>query len=106
MKDCTFCKLIQDKSNLIWENDTIAAFNDIKPSAPIHILIVPKTHIAKLDDLEDQTLSANLLKAVKQIAQQVDLRNGYRVIINNGPDSGQIVEHLHLHLLGGKKLST
>jgi len=104
MKGCVFCKLIQDKSNLIWENDKIVAFNDIKPSAPTHILIVPKIHIAKLDDLEDQKLSAELLEAVKQIAQQVNLKNGYRIIINNGPDGGQIVEHLHLHLLGGKKL--
>lgn len=107
---CIFCKIVSGEipSNKIYEDENYLAFHDINPKAPIHVLIIPKQHIAYLADLDDSnkhiigemTLIAN--KLAKDLA--ID-QTGYRVLINNGPDSGQEVFHIHMHLLGGKKMS-
>ena len=87
---------------LIWENDWAAAFADIHPKAPIHILVVPKRHITNLDELDDAELAGHLLLAVREVAQTVGLSGAYRVGLNNGKAAGQVIEHLHFHLMGRK----
>ena len=106
MEDCIFCTIANGNSeNLLWEDDVIAAFKDIHPKAPVHILIVPKRHIGKLDDLEDAELAGKLLMATKRVAEQQGVKGNYRVSTNNGKGAGQVVNHLHLHLISGMKPS-
>lgn len=103
MNNCLFCRIAgHDKENLVWENEHAAAFNDIHPSAPVHILVVPKKHVEKLQDLEDPALAGELMMAVRAVAAQAGLASGYRVVINVGRPGGQVVDHLHIHVLGGK----
>lgn len=109
MCDCLFCKIIAGEipSEKIYDNDRVYAFPDINPQAPVHILVVPKTHVESLDGLtgENASLAAACLLACKEIAARQGLENGYRVVTNCGPDSGQSVKHLHFHLIGGKRLN-
>jgi histidine triad (HIT) family protein len=101
MNDCLFCSIANgDPANLVWQNDVAAAFKDIHPKAPIHLLIVPKVHVEKLDDLEDMALAGKLLMAVREVANSVGLKGRFRVALNNGRPAGQVIDHLHFHLLG------
>lgn len=105
---CIFCKIVSGEipSKIIYENESVMAFNDINPVAPEHILIIPKKHIESIDDISfiDREITASMFDAVKEIAVIKKLPEyGYRVIINNGKAAGQEVFHLHLHLLGGKE---
>jgi histidine triad (HIT) family protein len=107
--DCLFCKIVSGAipANKILEDDQAIAFRDISPQAPVHILIVPKRHIGSLAEVEgneDKTLLGHLLALVQQIARTENLSGGYRTVINTGPDAGQTVNHLHLHLLGGRAM--
>lgn len=108
-EDCIFCKIIKGEipSDKVYEDDDILAFKDIHPAAPVHILIIPKKHIAKLTELteQDQALVGKMHMVMNQIAtdQKVD-QDGFRVIINCGKDAGQEVMHLHFHLLAGAKM--
>ncbi len=109
MKDCIFCKIAnKEMGQLIYENDYIAAFDDVNPQAPVHVLIVPKKHIENLEQLKEEEDSVYLIeihKAIKQVAKLKGIaQTGYRVIMNCGKDAGQSVMHLHYHLLGGKDL--
>ena len=109
MEDCIFCKIIKKEipSTIVYEDDSVIAFNDINPAAPIHILVVPKKHIATLLDVteEDKELIAHIYEVINQIARERGFaENGFRVITNCGRDSGQEVMHIHFHVLGGKKL--
>ena len=109
MEDCIFCKIIKGEipSNKVYEDEDILAFHDINPEAPIHILVIPKKHIATLTDLqpEDEALVGRIFAAINKIAEQEGFKeNGYRVIANCGKDSGQEVMHIHFHVLGGKVL--
>ncbi len=107
MNDCLFCKMVagQIKPTIVYETDSILAFRDINPRAPVHILIIPKQHVATLDDLEDAGFAGELLLAARLIARQEDIAdNGYRTVINCRGDAGQEVFHLHLHLLGGRHM--
>ena len=108
MNDCLFCKIIAGEipSKKVYEDDAVYAFHDIAPMAPVHILIVPKTHIASADgiDAENSAFVARIFEAIPKIAAEAGLANGYRVITNCGEDGCQSVKHLHFHLLGGKKL--
>ncbi len=109
MTDCIFCKMVagEIKPRVILENDQVLAFHDIHPRAPVHALVIPKVHIATLDDLptDDPGLAHALFQAVKQVAALLGLsESGYRTVINCRGDSGQEVYHLHLHVLGGRKL--
>ncbi len=109
MEDCVFCKIIRGElpSNKVYEDDLVIAFNDINPIAPIHILVVPKTHIDSLVELEDYELLSHIFKVIKKIANEKGLdEKGYRVVTNIGEDGGQAVKHLHFHILGGTKLPT
>lgn len=108
MNDCLFCKMVKGdiKPDVVYEDDRILAFRDIKPQAPTHILIIPKTHIATFNDLDDSGLAGDLLGAVKAIAiQQGIAQQGFRTVINCNSHGGQEVFHLHLHLLGGRPMA-
>lgn len=89
----------------MWESGDIAAFNDIHPKAPVHVLVVPKTHVGMLDDLHDADLAGRLLLSVPDVAEAAGVKGAYRVQINNGQAAGQVVEHLHIHILGGRQFS-
>jgi histidine triad (HIT) family protein len=109
MDDCIFCKIIAREipAKIVYEDDQVLAFHDIHPAAPIHILVIPKKHIADTNDItdRDERLLGHLLLTVKKIATDQGIaEKGYRLIINTGPDSGQLVQHLHAHILGGHKL--
>lgn len=103
-----FSKIIRREipADIVYEDNLCLAFRDIKPQAPVHILVIPKEPIAKLADAEskDHALMGHLLLTVKRVAEQEGLTNGYRVVINCGPDGGQTVYHLHLHILGGRQM--
>jgi len=109
MDNCIFCKIAAKEipSTSVYEDDHLLAFRDLNPQAPEHILIIPKKHIARIENLssEDTDLMGRLLVAAKQIAADLGLKNGYRLVFNNGLDGGQEVEHIHLHLMGGRKFS-
>jgi len=107
--DCLFCKIVNGEipSGKVYEDDMIYAFRDINPMAPVHVLIIPKPHIASsMDDItpENSEYVARIFEKIPQIAKDAGLTGGYRVISNCGPDADQSVLHLHFHLLGGKKL--
>ena len=107
--NCVFCKIIKGEipSRKVYEDDEIIAFYDIEPIVPIHILIIPKKHIPTLLDLkpEDEPVIGRIYSKINDIAKQVGLeKDGFRVIVNCKEDAGQVVMHVHFHILGGKKL--
>ena len=109
MENCIFCKIIdrQIPSTIVYENDSVLAFNDINPVAPVHVVIIPKVHIANINDLtaENAAVVGDIHLAVKNIASKLGIADtGYRLINNSGADAGQTVFHLHYHLIGGMKL--
>lgn len=103
---CLFCNIINGEtpSDKVFENDRVYAFRDINPQAPVHILVVHKEHTKSIDETtsENSHIYSDIFMAVKQIASQEKLDNGYRVIINNGSAAGQVIWHLHVHILSGK----
>jgi histidine triad (HIT) family protein len=106
----TIFKRIIDKeipAKLIYEDDRCIAFQDINPQAPTHVLVIPKKEITGVAAIEeaDAPLVGHLLYVCRKLAEQLGVATGYRVVINNGPDAGQTVDHLHLHLLGGRDLT-
>lgn len=109
MSETIFSKIIRKEipADIVYEDNLCLAFNDISPQAPVHILVIPKKPIAKLADAQspDHALMGHLLLTVKRVAEQAGLSNGYRVVINTGEDGGQTVDHLHLHILGGRALA-
>jgi len=106
--DCLFCKIANKEilAKIRFENENFIAFDDINPKAPIHILLVPKKHLPSVAALEDsdQDLIGKMILTAKKIAEENEISNGFRLVFNSGPDSGQEVDHIHLHILGGKKL--
>lgn len=107
--DCLFCSIINGDipSSKVYEDEYCYAFKDINPMAPVHILVVPKVHIASADEItaKNSVYIAKIFEAVPKIAADAGLTNGYRLVSNCGPDADQSVLHLHVHILGGKKLS-
>lgn len=109
MKNCIFCQIAQKKlkSKIRFEDDEVFAFDDINPKAPVHILIIPKKHITNINQLtdEDAKLAGKLILIAQKLAKDMKIsQQGFRLIFNQGVHSGQVVDHLHLHLLGGKPL--
>ena len=109
MVDCLFCKIINKEINndILFEDDDVLAFRDINPQAPIHILIIPKKHISTINDLqqEDETLTGKIILTAQSLAKQENIdENGYRLVFNCNSDGGQEVYHIHLHLLGGRRM--
>jgi histidine triad (HIT) family protein len=107
-QETIFSKIISREipADIVYEDELALAFRDVNPQAPVHILVIPKKPIPKLADADsgDNALMGHLLLTVKLIAEQLGLTNGYRVVINNGNDGGQTVDHLHLHILGGRHM--
>jgi histidine triad (HIT) family protein len=97
----------QIPAKIIWEDDDAVAFHDVNPQAPVHLLIVPKRVVPRLADAkdEDRELLGKLLLVARDLAKKLELSNGYRVVINCGPDAGESVPHLHVHLLGKRALA-
>jgi histidine triad (HIT) family protein len=109
-KDCVFCKIAAGDipSDRVYEDSQVLAFRDIHPQAPVHVLIIPKKHHTDLNGMTDkeEALLGHMVLAAKNIAAGEGLaRSGYRVTINCGPDGGQVIQHVHLHLLGGRNLT-
>lgn len=107
--DCLFCKIIAGDipSQKVYEDETVYAFRDIAPQAPVHILIVPKVHLDAPNEINDDNCAVvgHIFAVAAKIAESEGLVNGYRVITNCGSDAAQTVKHLHFHLIGGKQLS-
>ena len=107
-EDCLFCKIIDKKipAKIVFEDRDVLAFEDIKPQAPVHIMVIPKTHIGKASEIKDEqsSLVGKLVLTAKNIAKDKGIEErGYRIVINCDKDAGQEVFHLHLHLLGGRR---
>jgi histidine triad (HIT) family protein len=110
MESCLFCRIANHElpSKIAHEDDQVVAFHDIKPQAPVHILVIPRKHIATLNDVsaDDAALMVKLFDVARKIAKQFGVEeSGYRTVFNVGEDTGQTVFHLHLHVIGGRKLS-
>ena len=110
MNDCLFCQIVQKRilAKIVHEDEHTLAFDDVNPQAPVHTLIIPKQHVQVVGDLEGDRfgLLAQLLLACTKVAKHKGLaQSGYRIVTNTGPDAGQTVLHLHLHVLGGRRMT-
>ena len=109
MSDCIFCKLANGEipTEMVYQDEFVACFRDASPQAPVHLLMVPKQHIASLDDLasEHHALMGHMMLKIKEVAALEGLDNGYRAVINCGEDGQQTVQHLHIHILGKRKMT-
>ena len=110
MEHCLFCRIAQEKAaaDIVFKNERIVAFRDINPQAPVHILIIPKKHIATINDIEpeDAAMIGELFLVAKDIAKTENIHHkGYRLLFNCNRDAGQAVYHIHLHLLGGRRMN-
>ena len=109
MADCIFCMLANHEipTNVVYEDDEMFCFKDAEPQAPVHVLLIPKKHIECIDDIkpEDAALIGRMFLKIQDIARDLGLENGYRVVSNNGADAFQTVKHLHFHILGKRKMS-
>ena len=107
--DCIFCMIKDGKipSSKVYEDDTMLAFKDVNPQAPVHVLVIPKEHIPSLDGInsDNRNVVAEIFAKIPEIAKSAGCDNGYRVISNCGDDACQSVKHLHFHILGGRKLA-
>jgi histidine triad (HIT) family protein len=109
MPDCIFCRIARHEipAEVVREDDQCIAFRDLQPRAPVHVLVIPKRHVASVNELAagDEALVGHLLAVARDVAQADGVaESGYRLVVNAGPDAGQSVDHLHLHLLGGREL--
>lgn len=109
MKDCIFCKVAKKEipAQIVFENEDLVAFEDLHPQSPVHVLLIPKKHIPTLDKIaaEDKILLGKLIWAAKEIARQKKIAEpGFRLVLNCNPDGGQLIYHLHLHLMGGRQM--
>lgn len=107
--DCIFCKIIEGSipSTKVFENEKVLAFRDINPQCPVHIIVIPKSHIESADEVtaDNSDYVSAIFEAIPQIAKSEGLSNGYRVITNIGEDGAQSVHHMHFHILGGQRLT-
>lgn len=108
MSDCLFCKIIDGEmpSDKVYEDDVMVVFKDIAPKADVHLLAIPRLHVESLDELNDEhdEIISHMMKKLPGLAKAQGLNNGFRTIINTGKGGGQVVFHLHIHLLGGNNL--
>jgi len=107
--DCLFCKIIKKEipSEILFQDETITVFKDINPAAPVHLLVIPNKHISSVQEMDasDEIILGNLFTGAKAAAEKMGIaETGYRLIINNGPDAHQEINHIHMHLLGGGKM--
>ncbi|HKK26990.1 MAG TPA: histidine triad nucleotide-binding protein [Gemmatimonadota bacterium] len=105
-QDCLFCAIAGGRTDadVVSETDRWLAIRDIDPQAPVHVLVIPREHVASLDDLEEahRDLAGELLLAAREVARSEEIADGYRVVVNTGGRAGQTVHHLHVHVLGGR----
>ena len=110
MNDCVFCKIAagETPAKIVYQDESTTAFKDLNPVAPVHVLIIPNRHISSVNQMsaEDEGTLGHLVLVAKQLAAEFDVdQSGYRLVFNSGPDAGQSVFHVHLHLIGGRKMS-
>jgi histidine triad (HIT) family protein len=110
MSDCLFCRIVKREipASIVYEDDQVVAFNDINPQAPMHVLVVPKRHIASLNDLqaEDDQIVGEMVRRAAALAKERGLsERGFRTVFNTNRDAGQTVFHIHLHLVGGRPMN-
>jgi histidine triad (HIT) family protein len=107
VSDCVFCRIAAKEvpAKLVYEDEAVVAFPDLNPRAPFHVLVVPRRHVERLADLDDEALAGKLTLAAATVARQAGQSDGFRVVVNNGAGAGQSVFHLHLHVLGGRPFS-
>jgi len=105
--DCVFCKISSKTipSSIVYETADVVAFKDLTPRAPLHVLVIPRAHVAKLSELEDEALGGKLLQAARTVAKNAGHADNFRVVVNNGGTAGQSVWHLHLHVLAGRQFT-
>ena len=106
--DCIFCKIVAGEipATLVTRTDRLVAFRDVSPQAPVHVLVIPTEHLASLEDVQDGRLLGEMLMLARDIAREEKIaEDGYRVVLNTNKNGGQTVFHLHLHLLGGRRLT-
>lgn len=106
MDNCIFCKIASGEipSNKLYEDDTAIAFYDLEPQSPVHVLIVPKKHYDNVTCVDDDALMGHMMQIASAVAEKLGVKAGFRLVINTGKDGGQSVNHLHIHLLGGREL--
>ena len=109
MSECLFCGIVEDKipANRVYQDESVVAFKDITPRAPVHLLIIPRKHIVSVSDIADadRVLIGQVFQVAARLAREHGIADsGYRVVVNSGPDAGQSVFHLHYHLLGGRSM--
>ena len=109
MADCIFCMIANHEipTDVVYEDDRIICFRDAEPQAPVHVLVIPKRHIESLDDVteDDKELLGYIMFKIHEIATDLGLENGYRVVSNNGEDAFQTAKHLHFHILGKREMT-
>ena len=109
MSDCLFCKIVAGEipSDTLYEDDDLMAFWDISPNAPKHFLVIPKKHIVDASDIkeEDEKVIGKMMRIAAQLAAENGVSSGFRVVFNNGADAGQLVFHIHMHVLGGRPMT-
>ncbi len=109
MSDCVFCKIVNSQipAKKVYEDEYAVCFHDLEPQAPVHVLIIPKRHVASLDDVteDEQEMLGHIMVLISKIAKELGLENGYRLVCNCGEDGFQSVKHLHFHLLGKRKMT-
>jgi histidine triad (HIT) family protein len=110
MPDCVFCQIVAGKipGDIVFQDESVLALKDIHPKAPVHILIIPKKHIVSLADLkpEDLPVAAHMLEVANTVARQMGTGKAYKLVTNTGSEAGQVIMHLHMHLLGGKRINS
>jgi histidine triad (HIT) family protein len=108
VNDCIFCRIVRGEApaHIVYQDEDVTAFHDLNPWAPVHILVVPNRHVVGVAQVEpeDAEVLGKLFVVARQLAEQRDIVDGYRLVVNNGPGAGQSVFHLHVHLLGGRPL--
>ena len=107
MSDCVFCRIAAKElpAKLVYEDDALIAFHDLNPQAPLHVLLIPRRHVGRLADLEDEALAGKLTLAAAKIAKDAGHGANFRLVVNNGAGAGQSVFHVHFHVLGGRPFS-
>ncbi|MBI1997186.1 MAG: histidine triad nucleotide-binding protein [Deltaproteobacteria bacterium] len=110
MSDCLFCGVVEGKikGNIVYQDDSVVAFKDINPKAPVHVLIIPRRHVAGVLDLkaDDGAVIGHIFEVAARLAREQGIAgSGFRVVVNSGADAGQSVFHLHYHLLGGRRMT-
>jgi len=108
-QNCLFCRIVAGEipAKKVFEDGRAVAFRDINPQAPTHVLVIPRKHLASLDEAQadDEALVGHLFRVASRVAADEGLAGGFRTVVNNGPDAGQTVFHIHVHVLGGRPLS-